>query len=274
MERIRKYEQVYRTINDDTLSYIKVINLSSKVICNKIHGRTQHRILAFLMSLHVVERPVWLVRPGPVDVDPSLYMGSCHPGVVAHQLHSPKLHPADLRHQSSGRPRGVFGQRPAAGEAASSLGTSRTGLCSPHSALTPSTSHSSLAAVSPRQGPSSPETADRQAAESQAPHAARTPAQVGNLENDDMFSAVEPIEPPEMALSEDEDDYWGSFKGIASWQRVVAKEHTAAMEARATGAAGQAAAQHTYSWPLPSAAGAPPVTARMPPQRSAAMPRK
>ena len=97
---------------------------------------------------------------------------------------------------------------------------------------------------------------------------------MGNLENDDMFSAVEPIEPPEMALSEDEDDYWGSFKGIASWQRVVAKEHTAAMEARATGAAGQAAAQHTYSWPLPSAAGAPPVTARMPPQRSAAMPRK
>jgi hypothetical protein len=38
MKRIQKYEQVYRTINDDTLSYIKVINLSSKVICNQIHG--------------------------------------------------------------------------------------------------------------------------------------------------------------------------------------------------------------------------------------------
>ena len=28
-----------------------------------------------------------------------------------------------------------------------------------------------------------------------------------------------PIEPPEMILSEDEDDYWGSFKGTATWQR-------------------------------------------------------
>jgi hypothetical protein len=27
----------------------------------------QHRILVFLMSLNVIERPVWLVRPGPVD---------------------------------------------------------------------------------------------------------------------------------------------------------------------------------------------------------------
>ncbi|EKX38124.1 hypothetical protein GUITHDRAFT_77385 [Guillardia theta CCMP2712] len=71
-ERIRKYEQIYRPIGDDSLSYIKVINLSSKVVCNKIHGRTQHRILAFLMSLHVLERPVWLVRPGPVT-----YLNGC-----------------------------------------------------------------------------------------------------------------------------------------------------------------------------------------------------
>jgi len=77
---------------------------------------------------------------------------------------------------------------------------------------------------------------------------------------------VEPIEPPEMMLSEDEDDYWGSFKGIASWQRVVANEHTAAMEARAASAsqaAAHSAAPHTYSWPLPSAA-APPVTMLIP----------
>ena len=40
-ERVRKYELVYRTINDDELSYIKVMNLSSKVVCNKIYGRIQ-----------------------------------------------------------------------------------------------------------------------------------------------------------------------------------------------------------------------------------------
>ena len=41
------------------------------MICNKIHGRTQHRILAFLMSLRVVERPIWLVRVGPIECDDS-----------------------------------------------------------------------------------------------------------------------------------------------------------------------------------------------------------
>ncbi|KAJ1470122.1 6-phosphofructo-2-kinase-domain-containing protein, partial [Baffinella frigidus] len=40
-ERVRKYELVYRTISDDDLSYIKVMNLSSKVVCNKIYGRIQ-----------------------------------------------------------------------------------------------------------------------------------------------------------------------------------------------------------------------------------------
>jgi len=94
LERVEKYQRVYQEIADDSLSYIKVMNLSSKVICNKIHGRTQHRILAFLMSLHVIERPVWLVRPGHVDIDKlSFWTGSCHPGVVAHQLQSPKIKP-------------------------------------------------------------------------------------------------------------------------------------------------------------------------------------
>ena len=51
---------------------IQVMNLSSKIVCNKIHGRSQHRIVAFLMSLHVVERPVWLVRAGASPVPKSL----------------------------------------------------------------------------------------------------------------------------------------------------------------------------------------------------------
>ena len=47
------------------------------------------------------------------------------PGVVAHQLHSPKLHSSDVRHQASARsrPMGV-----------SSVGTSRTGNKSQKSA--------------------------------------------------------------------------------------------------------------------------------------------
>ena len=56
LSRIRKYEQVYKTITDDSLSYIKVINLSSKVICNQIHGRTQ-------VCFHLNSRPPPNPRP-------------------------------------------------------------------------------------------------------------------------------------------------------------------------------------------------------------------
>eukprot|EP00960_Hanusia_phi_P018766 553064-Hanusia_phi.AAC.2 len=132
---------------------LQVINLSSKVVCNKIHGRTQHRILAFLMSLHVLERPVWLVRPGPVDVDPHVYMGSCHPGVVAHQLQSPKSMPRD---------------RP---------------VSSPSSSANKISSH-------------------------HVNHARKLDVTSEDRNKDESSS-----EPPELILSEDEDDYWGSFAG-------------------------------------------------------------
>mmetsp|Transcript_83290 Transcript_83290/g.135041 ORF Transcript_83290/g.135041 Transcript_83290/m.135041 type:complete len:732 (+) Transcript_83290:199-2394(+) len=243
MARIRKYEQVYKTINDDLMSYIKVINLSSKVVCNQIHGRTQHRILAFLMSLHVIERPVWLVRPGPVDVDPSVYMGSCHPGVVAHQLKSPKVIPTDIRHQADARSNSNS-FRDISRRRSTSVMHSPTGASSPLTGLTPSTSFSSLGNHSPPQ-PSSPSSV-----------CAAQPRQLADKEAG--TSASMPIEPPEMILSEDEDDYWGSFKGTATWQRKEFKKHVANDLLAEAGAAGAGTDTAQYSWPLPMSAGKPP----------------
>ena len=222
LARIRKYEQVYKSITDDSLSYIKVINLSSKVVCNQIHGRTQHRILAFLMSLHVIERPVWLVRPGPVDVESSVYMGSCHPGVVAHQLQSPKNIPADLRHQASAR---------------SNSFRSRT-LPSQGSGSPLSSCSSTSNKVSPDRLPVSPAAVEgdrflhaqsKDSSETNLTVHARASKEthsVGKGAEEEATDAAStlPIEPPEMVLSEDEDDYWGSFKGIASWQKTDIKD--------------------------------------------------
>ncbi len=51
--RISNYEAVYETIEDDEqLSYIKLINLQSKVICNRIYGKIAQKIVGFLMAIH------------------------------------------------------------------------------------------------------------------------------------------------------------------------------------------------------------------------------
>ena len=38
-QRVQKYEEQYETVDDDELSYIKVFNLSSKLLVNHIYGR-------------------------------------------------------------------------------------------------------------------------------------------------------------------------------------------------------------------------------------------
>jgi hypothetical protein len=63
-ERVRNYERVYESIQDDELSYIKLHNLASKVICNRIHGQLSHSIAAYLMSIHIGRRPIFFVRAG------------------------------------------------------------------------------------------------------------------------------------------------------------------------------------------------------------------
>lgn len=67
--RVENYEKIYESITDDELSYIKLHNLASKVICNKIHGQLSHSIAAYLMSIHLVGRPIFFVRAGHSESD-------------------------------------------------------------------------------------------------------------------------------------------------------------------------------------------------------------
>jgi len=61
-KRIGNYENAYETITDDNLSYIKLIDLQSKVICNRIYGSVANMIVRFLMCIHNLESPIYLVR--------------------------------------------------------------------------------------------------------------------------------------------------------------------------------------------------------------------
>ncbi|KAK4245088.1 6-phosphofructo-2-kinase-domain-containing protein [Corynascus novoguineensis] len=67
-ERIRNYEKVYKSINDDNdedhLTYLKIMNVGKKVFINRIQDYLQSRVVYFLMNLHIRPRSVWLSRHG------------------------------------------------------------------------------------------------------------------------------------------------------------------------------------------------------------------
>ena len=63
-KRVSKYEEQYETIEDDALSYIKIFNLSSKVMVNHIYGRMAKIIVPALMSWNIGSRPIYICRAG------------------------------------------------------------------------------------------------------------------------------------------------------------------------------------------------------------------
>jgi predicted kinase len=64
-QRVTKYEEVYETMGskeEDDFSYIKLFNMSSKVLLNRIYGSIAKSVLPYLMAIHIGTRPIWLVR--------------------------------------------------------------------------------------------------------------------------------------------------------------------------------------------------------------------
>ncbi|EFW98878.1 fructose-bisphosphatase [Grosmannia clavigera kw1407] len=66
--RIRNYEKVYKTINEDgdeeDLTYLKIMDVGSRVIISRIKDYLQSRIVYYLMNLHIRPRSVWISRHG------------------------------------------------------------------------------------------------------------------------------------------------------------------------------------------------------------------
>eukprot|EP00957_Ditylum_brightwellii_P161480 12295380-Ditylum_brightwellii.AAC.1 len=67
--RVEKYESQYETISDDSRSYIKIYNLSSKLMVNHIYGRMAKVIVPALMAWNIGTRPVFICRAGQTTDD-------------------------------------------------------------------------------------------------------------------------------------------------------------------------------------------------------------
>eukprot|EP01117_Protostelium_nocturnum_P016068 TRINITY_DN6296_c0_g1_i1.p1 TRINITY_DN6296_c0_g1~~TRINITY_DN6296_c0_g1_i1.p1 ORF type:complete len:543 (-),score=157.61 TRINITY_DN6296_c0_g1_i1:30-1658(-) len=110
IKRVKNYEKVYEPINDDFTSYIKLIDLSAKVICNKVYGAMAHSIASFLMSIHIQPRPIYLARCGHVKGGDEINAYTKRDSLTNSQLtrnsdgpHIPYTLPLDSRLDSRGQ---------------------------------------------------------------------------------------------------------------------------------------------------------------------------
>eukprot|EP01034_Spumella_vulgaris_P022553 gene22554-28687_t len=64
MSRVKAYEKVYETINDDEdsqmISYIKLINVGQKVITRNCHGYLPSQVAFYLQNVHLSPRKIFL----------------------------------------------------------------------------------------------------------------------------------------------------------------------------------------------------------------------
>jgi len=65
--RISKYESRYETIEDHKQSYIKIFNLSSRLMVNHVYGRLAKVVLPAIMAWNTGSRPIYLCRAGETE---------------------------------------------------------------------------------------------------------------------------------------------------------------------------------------------------------------
>lgn len=63
-ERIANYERSYVPVHPSEGSYVKLIDVGQQIHLNRIEGSLASRVVVFLMNLHVVPRPIYLMRHG------------------------------------------------------------------------------------------------------------------------------------------------------------------------------------------------------------------
>ena len=91
--RIANYERAYEPIEDEDVSFVKLIDVGRQLVLNRIAGYVPGRIVNFLMNLHVMPRPIWLTRHGQSLANVAGVIGgdealSSAGRDYAHQLHA------------------------------------------------------------------------------------------------------------------------------------------------------------------------------------------
>ncbi|CCW68858.1 unnamed protein product [Phytomonas sp. Hart1] len=77
-KRIQQYEKVYETLHpSEGLSFIKIINAKHHIILYKVSSGLGSRVGFFLMNLHPISYPIYIVLPGETEGDhEGVYGGS------------------------------------------------------------------------------------------------------------------------------------------------------------------------------------------------------
>ncbi|CAO3599197.1 unnamed protein product [Absidia cylindrospora] len=64
LAQINKYKDIYETINEDNLTYIKLINAGQQYIIHLVRGYLESRIVYYLLNLNTKKKRIWLSRHG------------------------------------------------------------------------------------------------------------------------------------------------------------------------------------------------------------------
>jgi len=66
-ERIGHYEKSYETVRQEEGAYIKLFNLRATAHCSNIFGRMSKSVLPYLLALHSVPRPIYMLVVDEAD---------------------------------------------------------------------------------------------------------------------------------------------------------------------------------------------------------------
>ncbi|CDQ72010.1 unnamed protein product [Oncorhynchus mykiss] len=72
LKRIECYKQTYVPLDDEKdrhLSYIKIFNVGSRYLVNRVQDHIQSRIVYYLMNIHVTPRSIFLSRHGESELN-------------------------------------------------------------------------------------------------------------------------------------------------------------------------------------------------------------
>ncbi|XP_073446971.1 6-phosphofructo-2-kinase/fructose-2,6-bisphosphatase 1 isoform X3 [Dendrobates tinctorius] len=72
LKRIECYQMNYEPLHDDLdsdLSYIKIFNVGSRYLVNRVQDHIQSRTVYYLMNIHVTPRSIYLSRHGESDLN-------------------------------------------------------------------------------------------------------------------------------------------------------------------------------------------------------------
>ncbi|XP_062314784.1 6-phosphofructo-2-kinase/fructose-2,6-bisphosphatase 1 [Osmerus eperlanus] len=72
LQRIECYKQTYVPLDDEKdrhLSYIKIYNVGSRYLVNRVQDHIQSRIVYYLMNIHVTPRSIFLSRHGESELN-------------------------------------------------------------------------------------------------------------------------------------------------------------------------------------------------------------